>query len=104
MKKKIGVAALAVLTALTIGFAPGLARAERPGSSMISEGMLNIPGTVEMSHGGYLLQTSIGTFRLTGADAAPLVGQKVKAWGELSRNESTDVETLHVDQFVASRA
>jgi hypothetical protein len=101
MKKQIGIVALAVLAAFTIGFAPGLARADgvRQGTGWIYEGYLDIPGTVEMSRSGYVLKSPDGTFRLTGADASKLVGQNVKAWGSLSRNEGTDVETLNVYQF-----
>ena len=98
MKKYIGVMALAVLTAFTIGFAPALARAGI-NFSPIYEGQVKIPGTVERSYPGYVLKSSDGTFRLIGADPSKLVGQKVKAWGELTRDETTDVETLNVDQF-----
>jgi hypothetical protein len=106
MKKQIGVLALAVLAAFAIGFAPGLARAdgERQSTGWEYEGIYNIPGTVEMSHSGYVLKSSEGTFRLKGADASKLVGKKVKAFGELSNNEGTDVETLNVYQFVPRRA
>jgi hypothetical protein len=90
--------ALAVLTAFTIGFAPGLARAGINFTPKY-EGMVNIPGTVERSYPGYVLKSSEGTFRLAGADASKWVGQKVKAFGELSQDEGTDAETITVDQF-----
>jgi hypothetical protein len=99
MKKQIGLVVLAVLTAFTIGFAPGLAQATQ-GWTPIYEGTFNIPGTVEMSHGGYVLKSSEGTFRLTGENPSKLVGEKVKAWGELSRDPGTDMETINVYQFV----
>ena len=98
MKRHIGLMALAVLTAFTIGFAPGLAQAAI-NFSPIYEGQVKIPGTVERGPGGYVLKSSEGTFRLSGADASKLVGQKVKAWGELNRDETTDVETITVDRF-----
>jgi hypothetical protein len=99
MKKQIGLVALACLVAFTIGFAPGLAQATQSWTP-IYEGIVNIPGTVEMSYPGYVLKSSQGTFRLTGADASKLVGQKVKAWGELTKDPGTDAETINVDQFV----
>jgi len=98
MKKHIGLMALAVLTVFTIGFAPGLAQAGI-NFSPIYEGHFQISGTVEESYPGYVLKSSMGTFRLTGADASKWVGQKVKAWGELNRDETTDVETLSVERF-----
>ena len=98
MKKHIGLMALAVLTAFTIGFAPALARA-CINFSPCYEGQVKIPGTVVESYPGYVLKSSEGTFRLTGADASKWVGQKVKAWGELDKDTSTDVETLIVDRF-----
>jgi hypothetical protein len=98
MKKHIGLVALAVLTAFTMGFAPGLAQAG-PSLYPIQEGLVKIPGTVEMGPSGYVLKSSQGTFRLAGADASKLVGQKVKAWGELTKEPGTDRETINVDQF-----
>jgi hypothetical protein len=98
MKKHIGVMALAVLTAFTIGFAPALARAGI-NFSPVYEGQVKIPGTVVESYPGYVLKSSEGTFRLTGADASKWAGQKVKAWGELTRDETTDIETIDVDRF-----
>ena len=98
MKKHIGLMALAVLTAFTIGFAPGLAQATQSWTP-IYENIVNIPGTVEMGPSGYVLKSSQGTFRLAGADASKLVGQKVKAWGELTKDPGTDVETINVHQF-----
>jgi hypothetical protein len=100
MKKQIGLVALACLVALTIGFTPGLARATQ-GQSPIYEGIHNFPGTVEMSHGRYILKSPEGTFRLAGANASKLVGKDVKAWGELDRNPGNDVEILHVYQFTS---
>jgi hypothetical protein len=105
MKKQVGLTALAVLTAFAIGFAPGLARADA--GNVRYEGMLNIPGTVESTHSGYVLKTADGTFRLAGADASQasnLVGQKVKAWGELYKDDGTNVETFNVYQFVPKKA
>jgi len=98
MKKHIGLMALALFTAFTIGFAPGLAKAGI-NFSPVYEGQVKIPGTVVESYPGYVLKSSEGTFRLAGADPSKLVGKKVKAWGELNRDETTDVETLTVDQF-----
>jgi hypothetical protein len=99
MKKQIGLAVLAVFTALTIGFAPALAQASQSmGPTYL--GQVNIPGTVERSYPGYVLKSSEGTFRLAGANASEWVGQKVKAFGQLTQNEGTDVETITVDQFV----
>ena len=98
MKKHIGLMALAVLTAFTIGFAPALAQAGI-GLSPTYEGQVKIPGTVEKANPGYVLKSSQGTFRLTGADASKWVGQEVKAWGELTRDETTNVETINVDKF-----
>jgi predicted small secreted protein len=97
MKKQIGIVALAVLTAFTIGFAPALAMATQ-GNTPVYEGTHNFPGIVEMSNGHYILKSPEGTFRLTGKNASSLVGKDVKAWGVLTRN-SMDVETLHVWQF-----
>ncbi len=105
MKKQIGLAALAVLTAFAIGFAPGLARADA--GDVRYGGMLKISGTVERTHSGYGLKTADGIFRLAGADASKaskLVGQKVKAWGELYKNDATNVETFNVYQFVPKKA
>ncbi len=98
MKKHIGLMALAVLTALTIGFAPGLALAGI-GLSPTYEGQKTISGTVEKGYPGYVLKSSMGTFRLTGADASKWVGQEVKAWGELTKEPFTNVETINVDKF-----
>jgi len=99
MKKQIGLAVLAVFTALTIGFAPALAQASQAmGPTYL--GQVNIPGTVERSYPGYVLKSSEGTFRLAGVNASKWVGQKVKAFGQLTQNEGTDVETITVDQFV----
>jgi predicted small secreted protein len=97
MKKQIGIVALAVLTAFTIGFAPALAVASQ-GNTPVYEGTHNFPGIVEMSNGHYILKSPEGTFRLTGKNASSLVGKDVKAWGVLTRN-SADVETLNVWQF-----
>jgi len=90
--------ALAVLIAFTIGFAPGLAQATQSWTP-IYENIVKIPGTVEKANPGYVLKSSQGTFRLTGADASKWVGQEVKAWGELTRDETTNVETINVDKF-----
>jgi hypothetical protein len=98
MKNLIGVKALAVLTAFTIGFAPGLARA-CINFSPCYEDQVKIPGTVERRYPGYVFKSSEGTFRLSGADPSKWVGKKVKAWGELDKDTSTDVETLNVDHF-----
>jgi len=68
--------ALAVLTAFTIGFAPGLAQAGI-NFSPIYEGHFQISGTVQESYPGYVLKSSKGTFHLAGADASKWVGQKV---------------------------
>jgi hypothetical protein len=107
MKKQIGLAALAVLAAFAIGFAPGLARAGSDAGNVRYEGMLNIPGTVESTHSGYVLKTADGTFRLARADASKaskLVGQKVRAWGELYKNDPTAAETFDVYQFTPKNA
>ena len=98
MKKHIGLMALAVLTVFTIGFAPGLAHAGI-NFSPTYEGGIIISGTVEKSNPGYVLKTSRGTLRLTGVDASKWVGQKVEAWGELTRDETTLVETINVDRL-----
>ena len=98
MKKHIGLMALAVLTAFTIGFAPGLAQAGI-GLSPNYAGQVKIPGTVEKGYPGYVLKSSMGTFRLAGADASKWVGQKVNAWGELGKDPFTYVETITVDRF-----
>jgi len=98
MKKHIGLMALAVLTVFTIGFAPGLAQAGI-NFSPIYEGHFQISGTVEESYPGYVLKSSMGTFRLTGADASKWVGQKVNAFGELGKDPFTDRETITVDRF-----
>jgi hypothetical protein len=98
MKKHIGLMALAALTAFTIGFGPGLAQAAISFSPTY-EGQVKIPGTVEKGNPSYVLKTSMGTFRLTGADASKWVGQEVKAWRELTRDETTLIETINVDKF-----
>jgi len=98
MTKHIGLMALAVLIAITIGLAPGLAQAAI-NFSPTYEGQVKIPGTVEKSNPGYVLKSSMGTFRLTGADASKWLGQEVKAWGELTRDETTLIETINVDRF-----
>lgn len=98
MKKHSGLMALAVLIALTIGFAPGLARASI-NFSPTYEGGIVISGTVEKGYPGYVLKTSRGTLRLAGADASKWVGKNVKVWGELDRDETTLVETLIVDRI-----
>jgi hypothetical protein len=90
--------ALAVLIAFTIGFAPGLAQAGIAFSPTYL-GSPKIVGTVEEGNPGYVLKSSKGTFRLTGANASKWVGQKVEVWGELSRDETTMVETINVDKF-----
>ncbi|HYA02467.1 MAG TPA: hypothetical protein VEI04_05060 [Syntrophobacteria bacterium] len=105
MKKQVGLAALAVLAAFAIGFAPGLARADSKEVSYA--GMLNIRGTVESTQSGYALKTADGTFRLAGADASKaseLVGRKVKAWGELYKDNATDLTTLDVYHFAPAKA
>jgi hypothetical protein len=98
MKKHIGLTALAVLTAFTIGFAPGLAQARDFGSP-VYEGGIIISGTVEKSNPSYVLVTSRGTLRLTGVNASKWVGQKVEVWGELSRDVGTGRETIDVDRL-----
>jgi hypothetical protein len=98
MKKHIGLTALAVLTAFTIGFAPGLAQAKDFGGP-VEEGGIIISGTVEKSNPGYVLVTSRGTIRLTGVNASKWVGQKVEVWGDLSKDPTTDRETIAVDRL-----
>ena len=98
MKKQIGLAVLAVFTALTIGFAPALAQASQAmGPTYL--GQVNIPGTVERSYPGYVLKSSEGTFRLAGVNASKWVGQKVEVWGDLSKDPTTDRETIAVDRL-----
>jgi hypothetical protein len=89
MKKHIGLIALVVLTAFTIGWHP----------VPIQLNIVKIPGTVEKAYPGYVLKSSMGTFRLTGADASKWVGQKVNAFGELGKDPFTDRETITVDRF-----
>ena len=98
MKKHIGLTAVAVLTAFTIGLAPGLAQAGL-GFSPTYLGSPKIVGTVEEGYPGYVLKSSKGTFRLTGVNASKWVGQKVEVWGELSRDETTLVETINVHRL-----
>jgi hypothetical protein len=98
MKKHIVVMALAVLTAFTIGVAPGLARA-CINLSPCYEGQHTISGTVERGYPGYVLKSSMGTIRLIGADASKWVGQEVNARGELNKDTSNGVEILTVDRF-----
>jgi hypothetical protein len=99
MKKHIGLTALAVLTAFTIGSAPGLAQAKDFGGP-VEEGGIIISGTVEKGNpGGYELQTSRGTIRLTGVNASKWVGQQVEVWGDLSKDPTTDRETIAVDRL-----
>ena len=98
MKKHIGLTAVAVLTAFTIGLAPGLAQAGIAFSPTY-EGAPKIVGTVEEGNPGYVLKSSKGTFRLTGVNASKWVGQNVEVWGELTRDETTLVETINVDRL-----
>ena len=99
MKKHIGLTALAVLTAFTIGSAPGLAQAKDFGGP-VEEGGIIISGTVEKGNpGGYELQTSRGTIRLTGVNASKWVGQQVEVWGDLSKDPTTERETIAVDRL-----
>jgi len=98
MKKQIGLTALAVVLAFTIGFAPGLARA-CINFSPCYEGGIVISGTVEKGNNGYVLETSRGALRLVGVDGSKWVGKNVKVWGELDKDTSTDVEILTVDRI-----
>ena len=98
MKKHIGLTAVAVLTAFTIGLAPGLAQAGINFSPTYMGGII-ISGTVEKSNPGYVLKTSRGALRLTGVNASKWDGQKVEVWGELTRDETTLVETINVDRL-----
>ena len=71
----------------------------QPGSGKVYEGMVNIVGTVDQTQNGFALKTAEGTYRLAGADASKLVGKKVKAWGTVTMDEATNVQTLKVYTF-----
>ena len=90
---------LMVVVAFTVVALAGLGWAQGPGSGMVYEGVFNIPGKVEKTQQGYVLKASSGEYRLTGADPAPWVGKTVKAWGTVTENEGTLVQTINVDKF-----
>ena len=90
---------LMVVVAFTVVALAGLGWAQGPGSGMVYEGTFNIPGKVEKAQEGYVLKASNGHYRLTGADPAPWVGKTVKAWGTVTENEGTLVQTIKVDKF-----
>jgi hypothetical protein len=92
------VALMVCLVFAFVAVAP-MAWATQPGSGMTYEGTFNIPGKVEKTPEGYVLKASSGEYRLKGADPAPWVGKTVKAWGSVSENEGTMVQTINVNKF-----